>query len=213
MQKDDPFDPKDVEFYAAGVNAWYSTSLEYDKSIFSLSAGGIGLLITLLTTVGLTAAWLKFLYVAAILCFMTSLVAVLVIFRRNRNHIEQVLGAGGGTVKEDPLLKRLDLAAIISFGTGAALASTIGITIAFTPSKPKEESMSSDSQKPTSQPTPSLESFDGIKNLQPTGGFTKSFNGIGNLQPQPTASAPVPQPAAPAPAASPSPQTNSGEQK
>lgn len=58
MTSDEIEQQKSVEFYAAGINAWYNTSLEHDKSIFSLSAGGIGLLITLLTTVGLYASWL-----------------------------------------------------------------------------------------------------------------------------------------------------------
>ena len=36
---------KEVEFYAANVGAWLNTSLEHDKSILTLSAGGIGLLV------------------------------------------------------------------------------------------------------------------------------------------------------------------------
>ena len=44
---------KEVEFYATSVTAWYNTALERDRGLFTLSAGGIGLLLTLLTTVGL----------------------------------------------------------------------------------------------------------------------------------------------------------------
>lgn len=43
---------KDIQFYAASVTAWFNTRLEHDKSLLALSAGGIGLLVTLLTTVG-----------------------------------------------------------------------------------------------------------------------------------------------------------------
>ncbi|CAN7571319.1 hypothetical protein LJR039_004052 [Pseudorhodoferax sp. LjRoot39] len=204
MSPEELVQQKNVEFYAAGVNAWYNTSLEHDKSIFSLSAGGIGLLITLITTIGLSSAWLKFLYIAAIVCFLSSLISVLVIFRRNRKHIENVFV--NTQPAEDALLKALDLTAIVAFGTGAAFASAIGVSVAFMPTK--EADMSSDQKKQSSQPSPALESFNGIKNLQPRQDFTKSFNGIGNLQPQPTASAPVtqsapaPAPVAPSPASS-----------
>jgi hypothetical protein len=40
----DDIKKKEIAFYTAGVTAWYNTSLEHDKSLFTLSAGGIGLL-------------------------------------------------------------------------------------------------------------------------------------------------------------------------
>jgi hypothetical protein len=51
-QKPAEQDPKDLAFYAASVEAWYSTGFERDKSLLTLAGGGIGLLITLLSTVG-----------------------------------------------------------------------------------------------------------------------------------------------------------------
>jgi hypothetical protein len=193
MDSEELSQQKSIEFYSAGVSAWYNTSLELDKSIFSLSAGGIGLLITLLTTIRSSSAWLKFLYAAAIIFFLISLIAVLVIFRRNRKHIEHVFK--NPQSPEDSLLKALDLTAIIAFGTGAIFAAAIGISLTIMPTK--EPDMPSDPKKQSSQPSPALESFNGIRNLQPQQELTKSFNGIGNLQPQPTASAPV-TPATPA---------------
>ena len=49
------FQKKQIEYYASCVNAWFNTKLERDRSLLTLSAGGIGLLITLLTTVGLSS--------------------------------------------------------------------------------------------------------------------------------------------------------------
>jgi hypothetical protein len=43
---------RELAFYAASLDAFYNTSLEYDKGLFALCAGGLGLLVTLLTTVG-----------------------------------------------------------------------------------------------------------------------------------------------------------------
>lgn len=89
---------KRIEYHAASYNAWFNTSLEHDKSLLALSAGGIGLLLTLLTTIGLSSAEALVLYVSAIMCFVVALVAILVVFRRNRTYIEniRVSGLNGG---------------------------------------------------------------------------------------------------------------------
>jgi hypothetical protein len=43
MTDQEQHDRKDVEHYASSVDAWYNTRLELDKSLLTLSAGGIGL--------------------------------------------------------------------------------------------------------------------------------------------------------------------------
>jgi hypothetical protein len=172
---------KDVEFYAAAVTAWFNTSLEHDKSVFALSAGGIGLLITLLTTVGLSNVVLLILYVVAILAFLSSLIAVLAVFSRNRTHIEQVFL---GNRAPDPVLTVLDLIAVATFGIGAILTAVIGISTAVVSYSTKEKIMATEN-----------------KQVQTGEPLNKSFNGVGNLQPQITDNAPSPPPVqAPAPA-------------
>jgi len=173
---------KEVEFYAAGITAWYNTSLEHDKSVFVLSAGGIGLLITLLTTVGVNSACLLGLYIVAIFCFLASLCILLVIFRRNRTHIEQVLS--GTALQSDPWLERLDIAAIFAFGVGVIFAAVVGISAAVnSPINKKENAMNNEAK---------------------TNSLTRvfvgdSFSGVGKLQPQSTAITSVPVPVAPTP--------------
>lgn len=183
----------DVEFYAASVNAWYSTSLEHDKSIFALSAGGIGLLITLLTTIGVSSSLLLHLYITAIFCLLVSLCTMLVIFRRNRTHVEQVLS---GQAVRDSVLAWLDLLAILMFGAGVVLTAIIGISAAVNSYETKGKAMANEKQGQTSTQTIANESFNGMTNLQ------KSFNGVANIQPQAVVSAQIP-----APASSPSPST------
>lgn len=178
----DPQQQKDVEFYAAAVAAWLNTSLEYDKSIFALSAGGIGLLITLLTTVGVANAAVLVLYITAIIAFFTSLICILAVFRRNRAHIEQVVL---GNRDPDPLLSALDRVAVASFGAGALLAAIIGVSTAITSYSTKERAMATEN-----------------KQLQSVSAETRSFNGLGGLKPQETTAAPAQAPAqtqAPAP--------------
>jgi hypothetical protein len=202
MSPDEIRQEKEVEFYAAGVTAWYNTSLEHDKSLFGLSAGGIGLLITLLTTVGVSSACLLGLYIAAILCFLASLCVLLVIFRRNRTHIEQVLS--GTAPRSDPWLERLDLAAILAFGAGVIFTAVVGISAAVNSLIDKKEKAMANETKINSSTRAFVgDSFNKLSNLKPGTDLGKSFNGVGNLQPQPTVSTPAPAPAASTPTPAP----------
>ncbi len=183
---------KDVEYYASSVNAWFNTSLEHDKSILTLAAGGIGLLITLLTTVGLSSAEALVLYVGAITSFLVALVSVLVVFRCNRTYIEQALAGKVGA--NDPMLARADSIALWAFGVGVVFTAVIGIATAIHSYTSKEKSMANEPTKPT-QTVPLRDSFNGATNLQPSMesfngavNLQKSFNGATNLQPQPIAS-------------------------
>jgi hypothetical protein len=177
-------DQKRVEYYAASINAWFNTSLEHDKSLFTLSAGGIGLLITLLTTVGPSSAEALVLYIGAILSFVISLIAVLAVFKRNRTHIEEILSGKGVTT--DPLLTKLDSTALFAFGIGVLFTAIIGISAAVNSYSTKEKSMSNENTNKTQQ-VQIKESFSGATNLQPATEVTKSFNGASGLQPPQTA--------------------------
>lgn len=190
---------KRVEYYAASVNAWFNTSLEHDKNLLTLSAGGIGLLLTLLTTVGLSSAEALVLYIGAIISFVVALVAILVVFRRNRTHIEDILS--GKSTSNDPLLTKLDTTALWAFGIGVSFTAIIGLSAAIHSYSTKEKIMANETTKQTGT-VPLRESFNGASNLQPSTDFTKSFNGAGNLQPQPAASTTAPAASSPAPAPS-----------
>lgn len=199
---------KHVEYYAASVNAWFNTSLEHDKSLFTLSAGGIGLLLTLLTTVGLSSAEALILYIGAIVSFVVALVAILVVFRRNRTHIEDILS--GKSTSNDSLLTKLDAMALWAFGIGVLFTAIIGIAAAVHSYSTMEKIMTNETAQ-KSEAVPLRESFSGASSLQPSTDFTKSFNGAGNLQPQPVASGTVPAVSSPAPASSGSSQKQGGK--
>lgn len=174
-------DEKEVEFYAAKANAWFNTKLEYDKSLLVLSAGAIGLLITLLTTVGVDSFVLLFIFVASIISFVVCLVAVLAIFWRNAKYLEELI-AGKRTT--DPVLGFLDSLSIFSFILGVILASIIGLATATNGVIIKEATMSD--KKDSNQNNVSLrESFNGASNIAPQGAETskRSFNGAQNVAP------------------------------
>jgi hypothetical protein len=186
---------KSVEFYSASVAAWYASALEHDKSVFTLAAGGIGLLVTLLTTVGFDG-WVTFIFFAlAIGSLLVTLACILVIFKKNQSYVQAVLA--GGQVYTDPKLARLDRAALVSFGLGVVFAVGVGISaawISFQKQTQKGHEMANEKQS-----VPTFDSVLGAARLQPD--FTKSFHGAGNLAPSVTAPAPS-APTASAPAAS-----------
>lgn len=185
---------KEVQWYSATVNAWFSTRLEHDRSLLTLSAGAIGLLVTLLSTVGVKSPESALLYGAAMLSFFVSLAAVLWIFRRNATHLTEIIQSN---VASDPLLRMLDAVAIGTFLFGVVLSSIIGISAAVHSLQPSEASMSGE-QKTQAQPQNLNESFNGATSVRPTqADLKKSFDGAMALRPAPAA-APVQQSPAPA---------------
>ncbi|KGS74745.1 hypothetical protein X976_1921 [Burkholderia pseudomallei MSHR7500] len=213
---------REIAFYAAALNAFYTTSLEYDKSLFTLSAGGVGLLVTLLTTVGITSAWELAGYLTGISCFVVSLSLLLVIFKKNKDHIVRVVSRTDDI--HDKTLKRLDVAAQWAFGLGAMCTAIVGILAAiYSYEHPKGTEMT-ENKKPTSSPTWTGDSAEGIRNLRPDvmkDPLQKSFTGVERLRPQasngaaptgtqPTATQSVRPASSPAPATANSTPTSAG---
>jgi hypothetical protein len=188
---------KSIEFYAASVNAWYTSALEHDKSIFGLAAGGIALLITLLTTIGFEGAITFTLFLVAVLAFLVTLGCLLWVFRLNQDYIEKTLSTGSLVV--DPKLQYLDRAARWSFWIGVLFAAAVGFSAAFTSFEKKrneKEAPMANDKSSQNKSVPTFDSVNGAARLSPE--FTKSFHGVGGLQP--TASAASSGPAASAPA-------------
>ena len=174
-------DEKEVEYYAAKANAWFNTKLEYDKSLLVLSAGAIGLLVTLLTTVGVNSFALLFVFFAAITSFVICLFAVLTIFSRNAKHLEDLIA---GKRTNDPVLCFLDSLSICSFIIGIILASVIGLASA-TSEVLKKEIIVTKEKETNQSKVPLLESFNGATNIAPqtTETVKKSFDGAQNVAP------------------------------
>jgi len=174
-------DNKQSEYYAAKANAWFNTKLEYDKSLLVLSAGAIGLLITLLTTVGVNSITLLLIFITAILSFIVCLISILAIFSRNAKYLVELIQ---GKDTSDPVLGALDSLSIFSFILGVILSSIIGISIATIDVLSKEIAMTD--KKETINKTVDLkESFNGANNLLPkdTDSLSKSFNNANDVAP------------------------------
>ena len=175
MTDDDLRKQKEVEFYAAGVAAWYNTMLEHDKSLLALSAGGIGLLITLLTAVGVSSVVALVLHLLAIFSFLLCLVAILFIFKKNSGRIEVVLNTDAQP--PDPILTKLDNIAVSAFATGIIFSSVIGVFAAINSYSNKEKIMANENKQKTGF------SANDVSNLKLAGELNKSFNPVNNLKP------------------------------
>jgi hypothetical protein len=176
MTEQEKAEKKEIEFYASATTAWFDTKLERDKSLLALSAGGIGLLITLLSAIGIHSTESLILYATALLSFICSLGAVLWIFKRNAAHLEDInRGKEGG----DLLLDLLDNAAIFCFFLGVVLSSIMGVSSALHSFQTQEIQMASgDKGRQMAN-----DSFSGIKNMAPTPTDTRSFSNAANMKP------------------------------
>jgi len=196
---------KQVEFYAAIVNAWFNIKLEHDKSFLTSSAGGVGLLLTLLPSIESSTALIF--YIGAISSFVVTLVALLFVFRRNGTHIENVIS---GNNAADPVLKKFDTLALWAFGIGVVFTAFIGITAAIQSYSTKDKTMANDTTKKT-ESSQAFDSVNGCSRLQP---LAESFDGLAKLQPQQLAARTAsPAASTPTPAVSNASQTQNGNTK
>lgn len=120
----DVFKQKDIAYYSAMLNGWIQNRMERDRSLITLSAGGIGLLITLLSTVGIKNNSELTLYSVALFFFLVTLGLVLTIYKRNSTYIEKALKK---ITERDPVLSKLDLFSSITFGLAVIFSISIGI--------------------------------------------------------------------------------------
>lgn len=168
---------KEVEFYAATVNAWFNSKFEHDKSLLTLSAGAIGLLITLISTIGVRSVETLILYIIALGCFIVCLWVLLWIFRRNPKHLEDVVNSG---TTDDPVLNALDRVAVTSFMLGVVFSSIIGVSTAI---HSYTEKVAKVTEQEISRPAVSQESLTGVSAMKPASKEQASVNNVNNMRP------------------------------
>ncbi|MEQ1485683.1 hypothetical protein [Methyloglobulus sp.] len=157
-----------IEYYAASVTAWFNSSLEYSKSILTLSAGGIGILITLITTFGLDSAEALVLHCFAIICFLIALISTLIVFQQNKTYIEEI--QSGKNTSNDPVLSILDVIVLWAFGLGVVFTAIIGISTAIHSYTTKEKIMANETRSKVG----TMDSFNRAAALQPATRATNS---------------------------------------
>lgn len=150
------------------VAGWLNTKLERDKSILTLSAGGIGLLATLLTTVGPGTPLVLAGYIVAMAAFSIARATVINVFDRNAKHLEQVMRR---ELERDPKLARLDALSYWSFIAGAAFLAVIGVSAGIdklvSQTGGEVNKSGSSSRVTTESVVTGKHSYDGISNMRP----------------------------------------------
>lgn len=128
----DRAEARDVEFYSQAVAAYFSTSLELDKSYLTISVAALGFWITLITTLkeNLFVSPLSVgLCMVSLAAFAVTCLLVLYIFHCNRKLILETLEASPG---DDPgptnqKIKALDRRVRWCFGIAVAALMCFGI--------------------------------------------------------------------------------------
>jgi hypothetical protein len=135
------YEAKDRLFYSAMINAWLHTKIERDKQLLTLSSSAIGLLVTLLRTVGVSS-WLQIaLFSVTLFAFLVTVISILIILGKNATRIQETLN---GSETRNRALALLDEVATISFIMGMIMVVIIGIYSATTSLSEKGTNMNKD---------------------------------------------------------------------
>lgn len=172
---------KNIAHYSVLLSAWIQTKMERDKTLVTLSSGAIGLLITILTTVGAENYWIIFLFIISICAFITTIWSSLVIYQLNSKHLEDALRGSSETSTE---LEKYDKLSIKAFVVGAIAAMLIGAISAYINLTKKENKNMANHDKNTSKVVAVNDSFNGISQLNPANVSQHSVNGVTSLSPQ-----------------------------
>ncbi|WP_044280998.1 hypothetical protein [Caldithrix abyssi] len=120
---------KENSYYQQIVQGWINTRMEKDKSLLTLSAGGIGLLITLLTTTKNLDIGIKYLYFSAIFLFIIVLISTITIFSLNSKYLENIINEKNDN--NGTFLKFLDILSITCFIIAILISFIIAIVSTF----------------------------------------------------------------------------------
>jgi hypothetical protein len=199
MTEDEMNQQKEIVYYQTLLSAYSENSFEKDRSLLTLSGGAIGLLITLLTTVGVSSSAELVLYILTFLFFGICIVLLLYVFNLDKAYLLKIANK---EVIDDKKLIIFDHAIFILFLVGIVLFSSIGIVAGINQINKKEQIiMSKESSK-----RPVDESLQGLNKMLPDSDCKKSLQGLNKLEPPATS----PQPSQPKTTTTTNSGTNSG---
>lgn len=172
---------KNVAHYSVLLQAWIQTKMERDKTLVTLSAAGIGLLITILITAGVTNGWEIILYLGSFIGFLVTIWTSIKIYELNSKHIENELRYDSVKAIE---LEKYDRRSIRFFIFGAICACSIGIVAASNQLFIIKEKKMANTKETKVMPKGDLveESLNGLQGLRPEA----TQPGRGNTQSQQT---------------------------
>ena len=167
---------KYVEFYSQSYASFYNTTMEKDKSILTVSAGGIGFLITFINISGKMAIFEYIIFLLASISFITSILLIINIFGKNAEYIIALTTESEESDHLDCRLNFLDKMATIFFTIGLVLSLTLGASSSYKKIA-LENAMAEKKQTISSPAQGTIESFSGATQIE------KSFSGASQLKP------------------------------
>lgn len=166
---------KEISYFSAIVSAYIESSMEKDRSLLTLSAGGIGLLITLLTTIGAPSLFIIVLYSVASLSFGSVIVLILYVFSRNRSLLIK-LAKNQNVSTDEESLGKLDKSIYALFVLGVLVSFIFGILTSLN-QLTKEKTMSEKEEV-------KIYSLEGLSQMNPNPDtLEKSLQGLSELKP------------------------------
>lgn len=173
---------KNVAHFSILLGWWIQSRMEFDKTLLTLSSVGIGLLITILITLGAQSSidsLLLILFIGAFLGFVTCIGSTLTTYRLNSQYIEGELKTKDSaevTLK----LKNFDKLNLGSFILGIVFFFAIGVVATLETFEKKGDTNMANEKETTQLPTGDT--------------FKKSLEGLSNLRPEQPPAAPPPEP-------------------
>lgn len=82
-------DGKEIEWYAALVNANFATRFELDRQLLTIASAAIGLLVAFMNQI--TSCWLSVLWLISGMSFLITIILALNIFKNNRYLLENII--------------------------------------------------------------------------------------------------------------------------
>lgn len=114
---------RNAAWYATLLGAFVSSRREKDKSLLALSTAGIGLPVTLATTIGIPSVWIALLYAFALAAFLVAIFAAIRLFDLDASHVEALLRE----LRKAPAkkLRATDRLLFLSFAVGVVLSRSV----------------------------------------------------------------------------------------
>ena len=178
-EQDRLYEQKEVAYYSALVQAWVSTRIEKDKTLIAVSAGGIGLLVHLISTSNQISCPALIVGFAAILLFLITIIMALWILGRNADLLKRLIKEKDSPANEsssDEVLKLLDRGIKLFFCMALIVSILFGGMLGYKQIQARgDQEMSSEKENITTRET--LEhrgegwerkSLEGIQNLRPS---------------------------------------------
>ncbi|MFA9201988.1 MAG: hypothetical protein ACEQSC_00355 [Candidatus Nanopelagicaceae bacterium] len=164
------YEEKEKAYYTSTLNMWYTIRLEKDKQLLTLSVTALGVLVTLLRTLGVSSVIQAIFFAIAVLCFFFTIILILCSLEKSSIYLKQILT--DSPVDEKTLII-LDRVATICFGAAMLAVLAIGADSVLN-NFHQEKIVAQESQKPQVQRMVDL------GNKQ-----TQGMQGAASLRPQP----------------------------